>query len=1571
MLNSYNPEIEDIALVFAHAGTRADHGNRIYAIAVTVLSPSKPPRSFESLVHYPYLTERERFHSNVSKETLATAPEVSLVRQQVSSFLKDCPLILTLPPQDHDDDIATLCGGKRIVDLGFAVEFFLPQVDSHSLKRLWEYLHKQERDRIYFTANQAVELLTELIKHICGTELSDTSFPRVAALRHFLWKSKTLFGSLLVHLSRNYGKYFDIIFNPCQRPDTENWKSFFETNKPGPAEQKPPASFRKIDLAHLGDIYKGLAENTKGFTFRPSQVEYALHIAGAINDGAVLTIEAGTGTGKTQGYLIPVLEFLYRNHDARVAISTYTKSLQDQIFKQEIPFITEAIKFYRSIPFALLKGKSNYLCIEKLDGVYDDAWQGKTLLTWLYFVNLAYHFRDADGDRVGQRISHHLDDHFSLYHLQREISARSGCDAKHVRCPAQIMTREARSARLIVTNHHKLATLQHDAVLGGLFKIHIIDEANHFESAVRNTFGEEFNSRDASGCVEYLETALRKVVGRAAGDLEQDIKGTLKAIDTLKEGLQNFTDVLQQIAVAAKPNGHGELPVAHPAFSEGNVGKYLEVFRKAITEMSEHCEWLKKEELCRMLKLQDRTRTRMKSMLADLGEQSQTLKNLAENYARPNWLAMYDLSVRHWVLTAQPVEVASLVRDNFYRDTISLAYTSATISLDGDFKTFNQVVGMDRPYPVDEGGKAPRDFRFARVSSPFSAARAEISVPADAVSGIYSNKTLWVNSIAKLLPDLIKKNRGRTLVLFASYKDLEDVAKRVGNVIDEAGFPLILQRRGRSTGDLCDEFRAIKESVLFGVDTFWYGVDFKGDTLTQVIITRIPYPSSQDPLYTARRKTLHPIDYWARYSYDMFIKMKQGAGRLIRCETDQGKIVILDSRYGLQKEKMPPLIEGGEGKFSESDTHEESVQGNLLDAMNDEKEELFIDNCGRCGCEITEEADVCPAFTQPLKSGGKPINPALKNEEPERSLSVETDKNAPLASREGTHYIFGQFIKEMCLVEADAKVDGRSLHHAYRKWFKARQDDKKPLSRRALWSFLAGHEQIKITSKNPRIFSGIRLKNGGFHQQTTLDSIKNGQETDVSQIRELVLYIGNTGEHTERLIEYFRHPDYEVRRRACSAANKLHDKEITKYLEPCLYDPEPQVRQYALKAVLSSRCYFLVDHIEKIISREDKEFNLILCKRILKDCAPEIIREHRQKHPIPELSKPIPSTEPAFDPVPPENNGKRSYLVIGERFNQGCTIEQLAWEFKMQPNKIIEHLFRYKRENRLLCKEDPFINSLLTQDQRQAVLASFARLGTKKLRPIFDDLKGTIPYDEIKRCLLYYLTQDEIPSVGQKTFVCLAASRKYGGYCLAGKEWADGKVGPWLRPVSRQENGELATGEIRMNNGDVPQCMDIITIETEGAAGHRYQKENILIAGKIPWVWQWKLPYAALPNLVDDVNRLWQTGSHSTNGVNDRVPEEIVMTAKEPSLYLIRPVGFTLIVSADLDGRKKVRARFAYHDTAYLLSVTDPGIERTYLMEHHGEYPLTDKDLYLTVSLGEPFNGYCYKLVAAVITMEG
>ena len=191
----------------------------------------------------------------------------------------------------------------------------------------------------------------------------------------------------------------------------------------------------------------------------------------------------------------------------------------------------------------------------------------------------------------------------------------------------------------------------------------------------------------------------------------------------------------------------------------------------------------------------------------------------------------------------------------------------------------------------------PRAFRFEAIPSPFDPAAAEIAVPPEAVSGAFECKDAWLSRVAELLPGLIRRNRGRTLVLFSSYGDLDAISERVADEIRADGYPLLLQQSGVPTAALCDEFRAIRESVLFGVDTFWYGVDFPGETLTQVIITRIPFPHPQDPLQIARRNLLPREEYWRRYRYETAIKLRQGIGRLIRSESDRGRVVILDARY--------------------------------------------------------------------------------------------------------------------------------------------------------------------------------------------------------------------------------------------------------------------------------------------------------------------------------------------------------------------------------------------------------------------------------------------------------------------------------------------------------------------------------------------------------------------------------------------------------------------------------------------------------------------------------------------------
>jgi DNA-directed RNA polymerase subunit RPC12/RpoP len=368
--------------------------------------------------------------------------------------------------------------------------------------------------------------------------------------------------------------------------------------------------------------------------------------------------------------------------------------------------------------------------------------------------------------------------------------------------------------------------------------------------------------------------------------------------------------------------------------------------------------------------------------------------------------------------------------------------------MDGNYETFKQIVGADRPFFLNKEKTAEREFRHVFLGSPFLPERMEMIVPQEAPSGDYGNKSIWMDFIVKVLPDLIKKNKGRTLVLFSSYQDLETVANKIANHISEEGYPLLIQRNGYPTGDLCDEFRAVKESVLFGVDTFWYGVDFKGDTLTQVVITRIPFPHPGDAMNMARKKIMHPARYTERYLYETYIKMKQGIGRLIRCETDHGKVVVLDARFLRLRNKFIKQNENKLVAFKNTDDRKDQIQATIDDHVNNLQNDLYIYHCGTCGEEISADTNECPMCKQKFKEDLKP--PHQKN----NLEYVEVQKGPYYINQEKTPVTVQHFIDEMCIRDTRMQERGRVLHQVYMKWHYNRCNSERHMSRRAFGLFL-------------------------------------------------------------------------------------------------------------------------------------------------------------------------------------------------------------------------------------------------------------------------------------------------------------------------------------------------------------------------------------------------------------------------------------------------------------------------------------------------------------------------------------
>lgn len=218
-----------------------------------------------------------------------------------------------------------------------------------------------------------------------------------------------------------------------------------------------------------------------------------------------------------------------------------------------------------------------------------------------------------------------------------------------------------------------------------------------------------------------------------------------------------------------------------------------------------------------------------------------------------------------------------------------------------------------------------------------------------------------------------------------------------------------------------------------------------------------------------------------------------------------------------------------------------------------------------------------------------------------------------------------------------------------------------------------------------------------------------------------------------------------------------------------------------------------------------------------------------------------------------------------------------------------------------------------------------------------------------------------------KRLVCLANSRKQQGHCIAGKEITAEGFGNWIRPISSEDDGKLWNAHIRYENGQVPSILDVVRITFIRRKLHGYQTENHLINESVRWQHIGEVDLAELPTLCDPVDTIWINGFHSYSGINDRIPLAVAAELQS-SLLLIKPTRIRLRVAQELNSRK-VRANFIFGETTYQLAVTDPVAERLYRAREDGEYSITRRNIYFCISLSEPFDGFTYKLVAAIINL--
>jgi ATP-dependent DNA helicase RecQ len=338
---------------------------------------------------------------------------------------------------------------------------------------------------------------------------------------------------------------------------------------------------------------------------------------------------------------------------------------------------------------------------------------------------------------------------------------------------------------------------------------------------------------------------------------------------------------------------------------------------------------------------------------------------------------------------------------------------------------------------------------------------------------------------------------------------------------------------------------------------------------------------------------------------------------------------------------------------------------------------------------------------------------------------------------------------------------------------------------------------------------------------------------------------------------------------------------------------------------------------------------------------------------------------------------KPRHIQVGDIFNSGRSITEIMAIYNIKQTTAIKHLYRYVMDGFDLRSDAILAISTLPPDQKKAAFNAFDQCGTEYLKPVFESLKGVVSYDELNILRLYLLSGQcvaEPASRGEgaeevrfKDIICLAYSRKYSGHCIAGKEIAGNQIGGWIRPVSNRDCGELTRKHIIMHNGRTPGLLDIISVPLKKHCPQSCQTENFGIDESQGWITRGVFPISEVSRLCDDIDHLWINGYHSYSGLNDRVPLNRADADLSSSLLFIKPDHLIFTVEEGSKLLKKVRAKFEYREATYWLTVTDPLIEAQYIKENLGEYPVDEKHAYLCVSIGEPHEGFRYKLVAGVI----
>ena len=604
-------------------------------------------------------------------------------------------------------------------------------------------------------------------------------------------------------------------------------------------------------LADIFSAHGQLALKVPNFHPRSGQLEMALAISEAIQNKQQLVAEAGTGTGKTFAYLVPALL-----SGGKVIISTGTKNLQDQLFKRDIPNVREALQL--PVHIAMLKGRANYVCHHHLAQVSNTGQlASRQDVRYLQTIRI-FAEHSQSGDKSDLATVPETAPIWSQVTSTRDNCLGSDC-AFFKECFVFEARKRALVADVVVVNHHLFfadVALRDEGIteLLPVANSIIFDEAHQLPEVAGLFFGESVSTYKL---LELIKDSHYAQSVHAADCPE--LKEQLNTLDKVSRDLR---------LIFAEDNGRLSLEkaLATVGFAEALqvVGSTLNTVISILETQAGRAPELEK---CWTRALD----------IAQLLIRWQT--GGGENV---RWLELSRYSIE---LHTTPISVATQFTEMLKNNSCAWIFTSATLAVKNDFQHYVKEMGL-------------LDARTLRWESPFNyATQALLYAPPQMP---LPNASDYNSRVVEVAIAVLKASRGRTFILSTSLRAMQDIHQqlKVALPAHQLNFPLLLQ--GEYTrNELLDQFRRLGNAVLIGSQSFWEGVDVRGDALSAVIIDRLPFASPDDPVLSARIAKMTATGLNAFFEYQLphaTITLKQGAGRLIRDEQDRGVLVICDPR---------------------------------------------------------------------------------------------------------------------------------------------------------------------------------------------------------------------------------------------------------------------------------------------------------------------------------------------------------------------------------------------------------------------------------------------------------------------------------------------------------------------------------------------------------------------------------------------------------------------------------------------------------------------------------------------------